>query len=112
MVYSGKVLDQWARAIITDAFVVVDRQTFISLWWNPDRNYSPYKPEYEMTYSDEKKVEVFKEVVDEVYAQYGKTWYKTKLISMFRNALSKESSQSKRAIYNQVLIYLFTIGDL
>ncbi len=112
MVYSGKVLDQWSREIITDAFVVVDRQTFLSLWWNPDRKYSPHKPEYEMTYSDEKKVEQFKELVDEVYKKYGKTWYKTKLISMFRSALDKELSQSKRVIYNQVLIYLFTIGEL
>ena len=54
MVYSWKVLAQGNRDIITDAFVVVDREAFLELWWRPSRNYHPYIPEYEMTKDDEK----------------------------------------------------------
>jgi hypothetical protein len=36
-----------------------------------------------------------------------------KLISLFRGMASKDTiSDSKKAIYNKVLIYLFTIWDL
>jgi hypothetical protein len=31
MVYDNKVLDQGSRKLITDAFVVVDRDTFLEL---------------------------------------------------------------------------------
>jgi hypothetical protein len=66
-----------------------------------------------MTSSDWKKVEKINKIVDAIYAKYGKDKYKTKLISMFRDLVSKDTiSDSKKAVYNKVLIYLFTIGDL
>ena len=108
MVYSWAVLDQWTRKLITDAFVVVDRDTFIDLGWNPSRSYTPYEPQYEMTQADRKKVDKFKAVVDLIYDSYGKSKYKTKLISMFRNFIRSNKTDSQRAVYNQVLIYLFT----
>lgn len=112
MVYSWFVLDQGSRKLITDAFVVVDRETFIELWWNPSKYYTPIESSYNMTKSDRKQVDKFKKLINAVYAEYGQTWYKTKLISIFRNWVSKEKSESKKAIYNQILIYLFTIGEL
>lgn len=113
MVYSGKVLSQWSRKLITDAFVVVDRETYLQLEWTPSETYTPYVPDYKMTKEDRKKVDIFNEIIDEIYEKYGKSGYKTKLISMFRSAASKNNiSDSKKAIYNKVLIYLFTIGDL
>ena len=113
MVYSGKVLSQWSRTLITDAFVVVDRDAYLKLEWAPSDIYTPYTPDYEMTNSDWKKVEKINKIVDAIYAKYGKDKYKTKLISMFRDLVSKDTiSDSKKAVYNKVLIYLFTIGDL
>ena len=112
MVYSGKVLAQGNRNIITDAFVVVDRDTFLELWGNPSRNYHPYVPEYTITPDDEKVANKLKKAIDAVYAKYGKSKYKTELISLFRWLIKDSLSDSKRAIYNEVLIYLFTIWEL
>ena len=112
MVYSWKVLAQWNRDIITDAFVVVNRATFIELWWNPSRNYQPYIPKYMMTADDEKVANKLKKAIDAVYAKYGKSKYKTELISLFRWLIKDSLPDSKKAIYNDVLIYLFTIWEL
>ncbi len=113
MVYSWKVLSQWSRKLITDAFVVVDRDAFLKLGWTPSEQYIPYVPDYEMTVSDWKKVDKFNKIIDVIYKKYWKSKYQTKLISMFRNAISKKwLSESKKAIYNKVLIYLFEIWDL
>ncbi len=113
MVYSWKVLDQWARKLITDAFVVVDREKFLALWWTPARSYNPVKPKYEMKKTDRIEVEKFEKLIDAIYIKYGKSQYKSKLISLFRGVVSKtDISQSKQAIYNQILIYLFTQWEL
>ena len=113
MVYSGKVLSQWSRKLITDAFVVVDRDAYLELGWTPSKKYKPYTPDYKMTSSDWKQVNKLNKIIDAIYAKYWKTRYKTELISMFRGLVSKDSiSDSKKAIYNKVLIYLFTIWDL
>lgn len=113
MVYSGKVLSQWSRKLITDAFVVVDRDAYLALEWTPSERYAPYEPDYEMSDSDRKQVEKTNKVIDAIYAKYGKSKYQTKLISIFRNFVSKNTtSAKKKAIYNKVLIHLFTIGDL
>jgi hypothetical protein len=113
MVYSGKVLSQWSRKLITDAFVVVDRDAYLQLEWTPSKNYTPYVPDYEMTSADWKQVDKFNGLIDAIYDKYWKSNYKTKLISLFREVISKKwLSESKKAIYNKVLIYLFTIWDL
>ena len=113
MVYSGNVLAQGSRKLITDAFVVVDRDTFLQLGWTPSKNYAPYVPDYEMTDNDWEQVEKFNRIIDAIYAKYWKTKYKTEIISMFRWLVTKDTlSDSKKAIYNKVLIYLFTIDKL
>jgi len=113
MVYSGKVLSQWSRKLITDAFVVVDRDTYLWLGWTPSDTYTPYVPDYEMTNADWKLVDAFEDLVDEIYVKYWKDKFKTQLISMFRWAVSKKwLSDSRKAVYNKVLIYLFTIWNL
>ena len=113
MVYSGKVLSQWSRKLITDAFVVVDRAAYLKLEWTPTKNYKPYVPEYEMTDADWKQVEKLNKIIDAIYKKYWKTTYQTKLISMFRAFVSKETTPvQKKAIYNKVLVYLFTIWEL
>ena len=113
MIYSWKILAQWSRKLITDAFVVVDRNTYLELWWTPSETYTPYEPDYEMTQNDRKQVEKFEKIIDAIYKKYWKSNYKTKLISMFREVISRKwLEDSKKAIYNKVLIYLFTIWDL
>ena len=113
MVYSWEVLSQWSRKLITDAFVVVDREAFLQLDWTPNDSYSPYTPDYEMTASDWKQVEKVNKIIDSIFKKYWKEKYQTKLISIFRSAVSKSwLSASKKAIYNKVLIHLFKIGDL
>ena len=113
MVYSGKVLSQWSRKLITDAFVVVDRDAYLELEGTPSENYKPYIPDYEMTESDRNQVEVFNKIIDRIYVKHWKSKYKSQLISMFREVASRDwLSDSKKAIYNKVLIYLFTIWDL
>jgi len=113
MVYSGKVLSQWSRKLITDAFVVVDRDAYLKLEWTPGEIYAPYEPEYEMTDADWGQVQKTNKVIDAIYAKYWKSKYQTKIISIFRNFVSKNTtSKKKKAIYNKVLIYLFTIWDL
>ena len=45
--------------------------------------------------------------------RYGKDKNKTELISLFRTLVSsKWLSDSDKAVYNKVLIYLFTIWEL
>ena len=112
MVYSWKVLDQGNRKIITDAFVVVDRNAFMKLWWNAGTRDRFSVPHYKMNDSDIKQVNKFKKIIDAIYSKYGKSGYKTKLISIFRWATDSNLSESKKAIYNQVLIYLFTQWEL
>jgi len=92
---------------------VVDRDTFLQLGWTPSKNYAPYVPDYEMTDNDWEQVEKFNRIIDAIYAKYWKTKYKTEIISMFRWLVTKDTlSDSKKAIYNKVLIYLFTIDKL
>ena len=113
MVYSGKVLSQWSRKLITDAFVVVDRDAYLKLWWTPSETYTPYEPDYEMMDADWRYVQKVDKLIDAIYAKYGKSKYQTKLISAFRGMVSKNTiSEKKKAIYNKVLIYLFAIWDL
>ena len=113
MVYSWNVLSQWSRTLITDAFVVVDRDAYLNLWWTPSEEHTPYEPDYQMTEADWEFVNVFDDLVDAIYAKYWKAKFKTQLISMFREAVSKKwLSDSRKAVYNKVLIYLFTIWKL
>jgi hypothetical protein len=66
-----------------------------------------------MTDADWKQVQKVDKLIDAIYAKYGKSKYQTKLISAFRSMVSKSTiSEKKKAIYNKVLIYLFTIEDL
>jgi hypothetical protein len=53
------------------------------------------------------------DVIDEIYTKYGKSKYQTKLVKMFRWLVGKDTvTDSKKAIYNKVLIHLFKIEDL
>lgn len=114
MVYDKKVLARGSRRLITDAFVVVDKETYVTLldgrvpmWVNP------YIPNYQLNDVDQKFIKKLTTIIDAIYQQYGKDEYKTKLISMFRKMINNgKLTDSQKAVYNQVLIYLFTIDTL
>jgi len=114
MVYEGNVLDRGSRRLITDAFVVVDRDTYLhSLQGDAPQNVSPHTPNYHLTDADKKLVKKLTDIIDLIYEQYDKATYKTKLISMFRKLINNgKLTDSQKAVYNQVLIYLFTIDKL
>jgi Lhr-like helicase len=100
--------------LITDAFVVVDKETYVTfldgripMW------VSPYIPNYQLTEADQKFITKLTTIIEAIYQQYGKEEYKTKLISMFRKMINSwKLTSSQKAVYNQVLIYLFTIDRL
>jgi hypothetical protein len=113
MVYSGNVLNRGTRTLITDAFVVVDRDTYLSLGGEVPLEVTPYVSEYQMTATDKKQVEKLTTIIDLIYQHYSKEKYQTQLISMFRKLINAGTlSPAQKAVYNQVLIYLFTIEKL
>jgi hypothetical protein len=112
MVYSGNVLDKGTRPLITDAFVVVDKDTYLSLGGEVPNEVTPHVPDYQLTPADQQQIEKLTTIIDLIYQRYNKADYQTQLISMFRKLVTREESPSKKAIYNQVLIYLFTIEKL
>ena len=114
MVYDGNVLDRGSRTLITDAFVVVDREAYLWLLQGTvPQNVSPYSPTYIMTEQDKALVKKLTTIIDLIYKQYDKSKYKTQLISMFRKMINNgKLTESQKAVYNKVLIYLFTIDTL
>jgi hypothetical protein len=113
MVYDEKVLERSDRRLITDAFVVVDKEQYLTLGGILPQNVAPYIPKYQLTDVDKKFVSKLTTIIDLIYEQYDKATYKTKLISMFRKLINNgKLTDSQKAVYNQVLIYLFTIDKL
>ena len=112
MAYSGDLLTEWSRKLITDAFVVVDRESFLKLWWTPSENHEPYIPDYVMTDHDWLEANKYIDIVDKIYQKYGKSKYQSKLISIFKKRRSESESLSEKSIYNQALIRTFRIWEL
>lgn len=113
MVYNGNVLDRGERTLITDAFVVVDRETYVNLGGESPSGLTRYVPDYQITPTDEKQIKKLTTIIELIYQQYGKHNYQTPLISMFRKLINAGNlTAAQKAIYNQVLIYLFTIEKL
>ena len=100
--------------MITDAFVVVDRATYLGLLQgDAPKNVSPYVAHYKLTDTDKRLIKRLTTIIDLIYEQYDKATYRTQLISMFRKMINNgKLTDSQKAVYNQVLIYLFTIDEL
>lgn len=113
MVYSGQILDKWERSLITDAFVVVPKSSYVVLWWEVPSSPAIADGWYVLTDGDWQKIKKLEDVIDLIYKKYWKAVYKDKLISMFRKEVSKSTlSEQKKAVYNQVLIWLFSLWSL
>lgn len=116
MVYEWNVLARSSRRIITDAFVVVDRDTYIKLtWYTPSKN-NPYTPEnkYELTEKDMQVVDLFDDVLKKLVKQEGSSFKNTEK-KVIRDAISMEKfkyNYQRKAIFHELLIRLFTIDKL
>lgn len=113
MVYSGNVLDRNSRRIITDAFVVVDKEAYLKLGGTIPANVEPYQPSYELTDQDWENIQGQNKVLDILIRRYPEKKYATLFITLFRKMINSGTlTEQKKAIYNQFLIHLFTIDKL
>ena len=116
MVYEWNVLARSSRRKIMDAFVVVDRETYIKLTWYTPAEKDPYVPEnlYELTEKDMQTVNlidsVLKQLVKQEWASFKNTEKK-----VIREAISLDKfkyNYQRKAIFHEVLVRLFTIDTL
>jgi len=110
MIYDKRLLSQGSRSLITDAFVVVDRETYLDLLdGKAPKHPAKYTPEYELTSQDRAMIQVVNALIQDILVEEGKE-IKSQLISLIRSAVSSSKmSLQRKAIFNQVLIDLFTI---
>lgn len=115
MVYEGKTLDRSSRTRVMDAFVVLNREEYQKLTGlspapksiTKIQGYQNYIP----TEEDQTKLDAVKAAIEAVYQKYGKSKYKPIFIKMLRSTIANEQVVAKKWLYNQVLIYLFTIDS-
>lgn len=116
MVYDWNVLARSSRRKIMDAFVVVDRETYIKLTWYTPKYKIPYEPEnqYELTDNDMKTVNVFDSVLKKFVQQEWASFKNTEK-KVIREAYSMDKFKydyRRKAIYHELLIRLFTIDKI
>jgi hypothetical protein len=112
MVYEWKTLDRWVRTRVMDAFVVLDRKQYIELTWiTPEKKKIAKVEWYTPTNSDLERLEAVKWVIDSLYVKYWKSKYKTTFIKLVRWMVKDTLPPEKKWLFNQVLIYLFTIDS-
>ncbi len=112
MVYEGKTLDRSPRTRVMDAFVVLDREQYIKLTGiTPDPKSIPKVEAYQPTAEDQAQFTKVAGVIDMIFKQYGKKKYQTSFIKLLRDMVKPELAPSKKWLYNQLLIHLFTIDS-
>lgn len=116
MVYDWNVLARSGRRRIMDAFVVVDRETYIKLTWYTPKKKTPYVPDnfYELTKDDLNIVTLLEAAFQKLVK---KEWPKYLSVekSAVREAISSDAfknNNQKRAMLHELLVRLFTIDKL
>ena len=116
MVYDWNVLARSSRRKIMDAFVVVDRETYIKLTWYTPKKKTPYVPDnfYELTKDDLNIVTLLEAAFQRLVK---KEWPKYLSVekSAVREAISSDAFKNnyqKRAMLHELLVRLFTIDKL
>ena len=116
MVYEWNVLARSGRRRIMDAFVVVDRDTYIKLTWYTPQEKEPYVPEnqYYLTESDYFMVwwldSLLKQLVEQEWSSFRNTEKK-----VIREAISVDEfkdNYQRKAILHELLVRLFTVDKL
>ena len=112
MVYDWKTLDRWSRKRVMDAFVVLDRDEYIKLTGiTPDEKSISKVQWYDPSQDDLNRLKNVENVIDLIYKKYGKSKYRWPFIRIIRDMVNDDLSADKKWLYNQVLIYLFTIDS-
>lgn len=114
MVYDWNVFKRWRK--IMDAFVVVDRETYIKLTWYTPMKKNEYIPEndYELSKNDMKTVEILDSLLKKLVKQEWSNFLSTEK-SAIRAAYSSDkfkNNYQRKAIFHELLIRLFTIDKL
>lgn len=116
MVYDWNVLARSSRRKIMDAFVIVDRETYIKLTWYTPKKKTPYIPEnnYELTKNDMSIVNI---LASEFKRLLKKEWqnYLSVEKAAVREVISTENIQKnpqKKAMLHELLVRLFIIDKL
>ena len=99
-----------------DAFVVVDRETYIKLTWYTPKNKTPYEPEnqYELTEKDMKTIELFDSALKKLVKQKWSSFKNTEK-KVLREVYSLDKYKydfQRKAVFHELLIRLFTIDTL
>ena len=112
MVYDWKTLDRWSRKRVMDAFVVLDRDEYIKLTGiTPEEKNISKVQWYDPTQDDLNRLKNVENVIDLIYKKYGKSKYRWPFIRIIRDMVNDDLPADKKWLYNQVLIYLFTIDS-
>lgn len=115
MVYEGKTLDRSPRTKVMDAFVVLNKEEYQKLTGMTPSGLESQKVQgyqgYLPTDNDLQAFQDLKEIIDQIYEKYGKKTYKSQLINLFRSLMKPDLEIEKKWLYNQLLIYLFTIDS-
>lgn len=116
MVYEWNVLARSSRRKIMDAFVVVDRETYIKLTWYTPKEKEPYVPEnqYTLTENDYYTIWLFDTVLKQLVEQEWQS-FKTTEKKVIREAISMDKfkyNYQRKAIFHELLVRLFTIDKL
>lgn len=97
-----------------DAFVVLTREEYIKLTWITPPQKQAYTPEfqYNLNSEDRKYVDKLDKIINSIVKQYW-TSYKWKIIALIRGMFSSDKYDvSKKAIFHEILIRIFTIDRL
>ena len=116
MVYDWNVLARSSRRRIMDAFVVVDRDTYIKLTGYTPKEKEPYVPDhqYYLTENDYFMVWWLDSLLKQLVEQEGTSFINTEK-KVIREAISVDEfkdNYQRRAILHELLVRLFTIDKL
>lgn len=116
MVYDWNVLARSSRRRIMDAFVVVDRDSYIKLTGYTPKEKEPYIPEhqYYLTENDYFMVWWLDSLLKQLVEQEGASFRNTEK-KVIREAISVnefKDNYQRRAILHELLVRLFTIDKL
>lgn len=115
MVYEWNVLERSSRRKIMDAFVVVDRDTYIKLtWYTPAKEESCMQESYKLTDDDISELNMIDVSLQQIIHR---EWdgIKSRMKTVIRNAISTDAAKNDpkmKAIFHELLVRLFTVDKL
>lgn len=116
MVYEWNVIARSPRREIMDAFVVIDKEQYISLTKHTPTHKKDYIPEetYNLTSKDLNIVVTFKTLIDKLIKKEGSAfkWTAIKVIREAKWMKKFKNDLQRRSIFHELLIRLYTIEKI